>query len=195
MAVSLLFYALLKKKSLWRKNNKVYITLALILICCFLFIMLIASEGMYALALSYGFDFSNRKFMYDIVADLYEWSIFFLGNGFRFTHMYMMDRYERTLKAMNVLHSDVLTMYIDLGFIGSFLWFSYYLLVLPKKLQRHYGCYTSFSYCMLMVYSYICYTVDNVMKYFIFQLFLYMIVLVSISNSSERRKYILSLRQ
>ena len=146
---------------------------------CFFYIMLITSGLLYDLAASYGFDFSNRMGLFSLADGLYEWSLFFPGNGFGST-----GKYIYTLFA-TAIHNDVLVMYIDLGFIGSFLWFFWNIWCLPKIAEKHCGYNVSFVYSLLMSYSYIVYLTDNSTTYFMFQTFMQTILLLSVMKNYE----------
>lgn len=163
------------------RKARVNFTLLAVLCGCFAYVMLISTGALYSLAAEYGFDFSNRIGLFALMSRFYYWSVLFPGNGLGWTGKYFtVGRYSGLLGA-GAAHNDILTMYIDLGFIGSFLWFGWNLLVIPKKLARRYGSHVSFVYSLLMVYSYVVYTTDNSIGYFVFQLFLFSVLAVSMS--------------
>lgn len=158
------------------------IALSCIVLFCFIYIMLLSSGKLYYYAAKIGFDFSNRKYLYDFISRFYRWSITFCGHGLGFTGKYLQSitRTRRGVSIMNMqaIHSDVLKTYIDLGFIGSLAWFGWYIWRIPQKMYMLGGDRAKYVYCLVTFYVYITYMTDNTSSYFIFRVLMYGIFVV-----------------
>lgn len=160
------FYAFLHRRSV----SRIYVSLCAVLAGVFTYIALIAGGLLYDLAAVFGFDFSNRTGIFSFAKQFYEWSVFFPGNGMRYINRFLyagwLDRSRSIGQPLGVMHNDILALYIDLGFIGSVIWFSYHLWLLPRALQRHYGREVILIYAVVMVYYYILCLTDNALIFF-----------------------------
>ncbi|MBQ7544242.1 MAG: hypothetical protein IJT02_04780 [Synergistaceae bacterium] len=184
MIVTMIFYVFIRRKGVFTRDVKVYGTFIAILAACFIYTWFIASDVILELAARYGFDFSNRIGIFGAIRNFYEWSVFFLGHGLYFTRSHFQETYRLGITGLAGLHNDILTTYVDLGFIGSFLWFFYQLWIFPKSLEKHFGHETSFVWCILMVYAYCVYTTDNTQTYSMFQTFIDAILMLQIMKHS-----------
>ena len=72
--------------------------------------------------------------------------------------------------SIRALHNDFLKMYIELGFIGFCLWVFWWLLKMPKILQKRYGIKKVFVCLLLVLYAFVLYTTDNAESYTYFQM-------------------------
>ncbi len=153
------------------------VVLSGIIVSCFLYVMLLSSGRLYYYAAKIGLDFSNRKFLYDFISRFYEWSFTFCGHGLGFTGKYLQSiaHTSRGLAIMNMqaIHSDILKTYIDLGFWGSMLWFSWYIWVVPQKMYVLGGEISKYIYCLVAFYVYMTYATDNTSAYYIFRVLMY----------------------
>ncbi|MCM1135495.1 MAG: O-antigen ligase family protein [Clostridium sp.] len=182
-AVVCVLLLLMKKKSEKIKQLMINTIFIAVFIGCFIYIMLITTGLLYILAEKIGIDFSNRRALFESVKDLYEWSVFFHGNGLGFTGKYLSSIAETTYAyrhgsgAMALVHNDILKTYIDLGFVGSMLWFFWQNWIFPQAIAKRFGQKARFIYCLVIVYAYIIYMTDNTSRYFIFQIVFYSIVM------------------
>jgi hypothetical protein len=130
---------------------------------------------------SLGFNALGRKLMVSQFANMYSFSPIYFGKGLGFTSLYlerikMSMRYRNMKVFASILHNDILRMYIELGFVGFFLWFSYYFITVPRKLFVLYGDFVRKVYCIISIYAVFVYMTDNAMDYFIFQMSLFLCV-------------------
>ena len=188
----IILMAWMRKKSDTVKKVAVNTVLISVSAICMIYVWLIASGLLYTLSEQIGIDFSGRKNLFDSVKDLYQWSVAFQGNGLGFTGKYLSSiagtSYANKLgsEVYTMVHSDILKTYIDLGFIGSMLWFVWQNWKFPRIIAHKFGQDAGVTYCLLTVYTYIIYMTDNTSTYFIFQLVLYSVVMYGCYQSSQR---------
>ena len=91
-------------------------------------------NGLISLIAAYfNINMMGRDSIYRAAANLYSISPFYLGTGFTVASRYM---YDTTGFA---IHSDIVRMYIELGFIPFVGWLWYYLYYIPQKIVLNYG--------------------------------------------------------
>ena len=162
------------------KDFQITLIMLAVLISCMIYVMLISTGALYTLASQYGISFANRQPIYAVMSRYYDWSIGFKGHGLGFTNKYLSLEALRS-NMVAYVHNDILKTYIDLGFIGSIIWFAWYTWKMPVSIMRHFGSDAQSVYCLLTIYAYIVYTTDNTSEYFIFQTVLYSIILYGCS--------------
>lgn len=172
------------------KNFQIGLVMTGVLFFCFAYVMLLSTGALYGIALRYGFDFSNRRFMYSFFDNLYEWKITFLGHGLGSVGKYMTSLVGKAagaqIQGFRQIHNDILKTYIELGFVGSFLWFFWYTWKFPKVIsERIGGGIARYVYCLATVYAFIVYATDNTSEYFIFQTVLYSLILYGCYRETE----------
>lgn len=164
-----------------KKSGKAKIDLAAfgILAACLLYTFCIATGWLRELAVAYNINFMGRLDFYDFFRNYYDLSPLFTGQGYGFvekllevTNSTVSGDVTRLYGVMG-LHSDILRMYIELGFLGSLLYFFYYLKILPDRIQKIGGYDSVRIYFLLTIYAFITYTTDNTISYFIFQMTLF----------------------
>ncbi len=173
---------ILKKKN--KSNEYIINTIFLLaMVFCWIYIYLVGSKKIYILASALGISMRERKNLFNSVSGFYKLSLTYFGRGFGFTEKYLgsiagsKTAYKLGNLWMGQMHNDIMRLYIELGMWGSFLWFLYFLRVVPEKLNKRFGGGAKLCYFLMMVYSYISYTMDNTLDYTIFQLSLYIIVI------------------
>ena len=72
-------------------------------------------------------DMMGRTNIYRNASKLFEISPFYLGLGFGYAAKYMFDTTNFAV------HSDIVRMYIELGFFPFFAWLWYYIYFVPQK--------------------------------------------------------------
>lgn len=177
------------------KNFQINLLMTGVLFSCFAYVALIESGMIYVIASRIGLDLTNRRFLFSFVQRLYEWKITFLGHG-----LGSVGKYFKTVQGTTAgaraggflgVHNDILKTYIELGFVGSFLWFFWYTWWFPMIISQRVGKgIARYVYCLITIYAYIIYATDNTTEYFIFQTVLYSFVLFGCAREkNERRNY------
>ena len=83
------------------------------------------------------------------------------------------------------VHSDILKIYIENGFILFGLWLWYYLIAITKSFAKKINTSTAVLFFTLTIYTFILYFTDNVENYFIYQIFY---ICIPISYAVNQKK-------
>ena len=126
----------------------------------------------------------SRNYYYDVIKGYGELSPLFVGTGRNSVSM-ILTRYHSYLRVGGV-HSDILKMYIENGFLMFIIWLWYYLFMLPRIIMKKFDIKTMGLYICLIVYMFIVYLTDNVENYFIVQT-LFVMIPVSYYLDNRRR--------
>lgn len=111
----------------------------------------------------------GRDQIYDFIQPYYNISITFLGYGFEYTSVLLKNIVQNSpeLKiGVLALHNNILTEYIELGFIGFWAWIFYTWLVQYRWLINHQGEMVSMLFIMCETYIFITYMTDNTLYYY-----------------------------
>jgi hypothetical protein len=185
LAFAFLFYLLMKRCS---DKSKYKICLFLgwcAFAFCFLFIFIL-SDGtiFYEFLEKFGIESMGRNYYYQSIMTYGEFSPTFLGIGRNVITNLLSN--ELSYLRVRGVHSDIIKMYIENGFILFGLWLWYYLVFLFKKYNQKFGINSAVFYFACTIYTFTLYLTDNIEVYFICQL-LYIIVPVCHALKAERR--------
>lgn len=133
-----------------------------------------------------GINTMGRINMWDYISNFFDFNINYPGKGYSFCNLLLERDKVYTFEGhVYALHSDILKMYVEFGFIIFILWLLYNLIFLNKLLHRHYGYeYGNFYWC-ITIYLFILYLTDNAINYFVTQS-IYTLVLI---QCAYRNKY------
>lgn len=146
-----------------------YIGIASVFLC-YLFIFILSNTDIfYTLVSKLGINTMGRTYYYQKIISYSNFSPFFLGLG-RNSVWYIFTSKMPYSAAVGV-HSDIIKMFVENGFIVFGLWCWYYLVNLTKKYKEKYGYKTSLLYFFTIIYSFSLYLTDNTENYFICQIF------------------------
>lgn len=115
-----------------------------------------------------GVNMMGRNYYYDVIKSYGELTPSFVGTGRNSVSM-ILTRYHSYLNVGGV-HSDILKMYVENGFIMFFVWLAYYLFTLPVMIYRKLNIETLGVYVCIIAYTFIIYLTDNVENYYIYQM-------------------------
>ena len=110
----------------------------------------------------------GRKHLYSFMNDYYSFDLSYLGHGYGFSNKFIE---LNTTFSITVLHSDILRMYVELGFIGFFIWIIYYFFVARKHIEKKYNIDIACKFFFMTVYLMILHFTDNTVNYFVTQYF------------------------
>ncbi|MDO5377744.1 MAG: O-antigen ligase family protein, partial [Clostridia bacterium] len=115
-----------------------------------------------------GIGMTGRDKIYRYVQPMYSLSPAFMGLGFQYTVALLRGMRDAGTQQIMVtgLHSDVLTLYIEMGFFGFFAVMGYWLAVLPARLGSRFGLGAHRAALCIQLYLLITYLTDNTMYYF-----------------------------
>ena len=134
-----------------------------------------------------GINTMGRMGLYDMFIEKYDISIGFTGYGMGWTTRLISTWFENGVIDHNFgsLHNDILTMYLEIGFIAFFLWLVTELYLKNRLTGLMYGTHMEILTFVLGLYTYITYFSDNTHFYSCTQTALY---LLPMAFDFERRK-------
>lgn len=134
----------------------------------------------------WGFDINTngRVEMYSRVAETYNFSPFFLGEGLGVVET-LMESYA--VSAFSNLHNDILKFYIELGFLGLLIFLISYGIIFYIA-KRYYNNSKMVFLLIISIYSMILYVTDNVSIYILYTIPLYCIIFAVLTDESDSQK-------
>ena len=169
--VSAIFIILYRKRRNKKQRLILWWGIGGVIIC--MFFVYVIHEGTFTNWLwSHGINPMGRDNLYRYFKDYYDFSIFFWGRGSGFTSKLLtIGSVNGTgVGTLRALHSDILRAFIEYGYIGSILWYSYYLIFLPRHFQNRSEEIKQMLFAVA-IYAFIIYLTDNASNYMLFQSF------------------------
>lgn len=154
---------------------------------CILYVWIIKVGILENIINDIGVNTMGRIYFYKWVSTYAEFKLNFLGVGLGTTSK-LMDVYTKWPVA--TIHSDILRMFVEIGFIGFILWLWYYLIYSYDSIYKLFSTKVAITYFILTMYLYLLHFTDNTVSYFATQ-YVYMIIIISTSNK-ENNKYDIS---
>ena len=160
---------------------------------CLGFVYLVSNESITGWLWNHGINTMGRTNIYRTFRPYYELNPLFYGRGSGFTSklMSIWVGTDQKLGGILALHSDILRAFIEYGFIGSILWYSYYLIILPRRIAKKNERYSEVVF-LIALYAFIVYLTDNTSNYMLFQTF-FMLIPLCAEAIQEKNKLTLSL--
>ena len=142
----------------------------IILVVSYSYVMFIHNSSLIQLASEYNINFMGRLPTYEYVANTYsKFTPKFLGIGFGYIDEILDELVKINFKIDYIpiisLHSDILRMYIGIGFLGFGIWIIYQCYIKTKLLYKHVNLNCAKSYLVFTVYLFILYLTDNTYSY------------------------------
>ena len=163
-----LFYNFILKKFSLSKAS--IIATISVLIVSYAYVMFIHNNVLISLADNYDINFMGRLTTYQFVAEEYsEFSPLYLGIGFGYIDEILDDLVKANYRIGYIpvisLHSDILRMYIGIGFIAFGLWIIYQIRLKTKIIQNKIDCNCAKAYLLYTVFLFVLYLTDNTYSY------------------------------
>lgn len=139
-------------------------------VLCYLYIYIQDnSSGFFALMNSLGVNVMGRNYYFRAAMDMVDFSPMHLGIG----RNVLQEIFNTEFSYLRVggVHSDIIKMYVENGFIMFGIWLWYYLIYLTKEFGKRFGIAEAVMYFSLTIYTFTLYTTDNVEVYFACQIF------------------------
>lgn len=163
-----------------RKIMQNIISISLIALMYF-FVYLVISGIMSVYVYSHGINTMGRMKMWDYVAQYASFSVVYMGKGYSFSNLILEKNSVLTyMGRVYVLHSDVLKIFFDMGFLIFSFWLIYNLLYLPKKIRNKFGFRSGNLTWFVTIYLFILYLTDNCINYYACQTLYVLVILQSI---------------
>lgn len=167
--LAVLFCIVLKRFSENKQYKICLIAGWMVFVFCYLFIYALADGGFfYDLVSIYGINTMGRTYYYQAIMSYAEFTPKFIGIGRNAVTRILTS--ELAYLRVAGVHSDVIKMYVENGFILFGLWLWYYLIHITKFYRREYGIKNAVLYFGIVTYMFTLYLTDNVEIYFICQI-------------------------
>lgn len=179
---------LLFAKNMAGRSRIAFVFLNLAFVFCFVYVAMIKTGVFTSIVNMLGINSMARTDVYDWFADWYTLSPLYAGYGFQYVHRYMEAGGASTLvNAFSYMHNSILQIYIEMGFIGFFVWYGYTILIYPMVTKKLFGSKAFlFFVALLMPYVFML-MVDNVMTYPLYQLSMYTVFAQFLLNSEDEK--------
>lgn len=116
-----------------------------------------------------GIDTMGRSEVYNYIEKYYSISLGFIGYGFEYTTVLLqriMIANPEAKIGVVALHNNILTVYIELGFIGFWAWVIYTWVFQLRWMLDHWGEKVAMLFFLCEMYIYITYMTDNTLYYY-----------------------------
>lgn len=137
----------------------------------------------------FGADFlMGRNYYWSALASKIKFTPIFMGFG----RNSVAALFGGELDYMKVsgVHSDILKMYYEIGFILFGIWLIYYVFIMTKKYKNYFGRESALCYFSLFIYTFVLYITDNTEVYFICIIFSILVpACFGIKEKNKNHKY------
>lgn len=166
-----------------------------------IFIYLVSTDALRELATKYSINFSGRLSYYTFSSNYFDFKPSYMGLGYTYFSRLFLKLYQSGYRIDGYriaagIHSDILLLYIENGFLIFTGWVFYSFSMKISILQKRLGNKVAESCLMMTIYMFILYFTDNTFTYPITQMTLMLIPMV-LSDSYEyvvERSYALGRR-
>lgn len=169
LILAIVFYLVLKRFSK-RTQYKICIIAGWgAFLICYLYIYLLSDGNVfYDYIAKYGINVMGRNYYYKAIMSYAKFSPAFIGIG-RNVVTQLLNTSLSYLRVGGV-HSDIIKMYVENGFIVFGFWLWYYLIYIFKFYNKKYGINSAVLYFGIVIYMFTLYLTDNIEIYFICQI-------------------------
>lgn len=127
---------------------------------CWIWVWLIYSGTFFQLVDTLDIQTMSRTYYYQIVVDNTALSPLFPGMGLNAVSNMLTSMYSYL--GVGGVHSDILKYYAEIGFLGFLAWTWFYLLSLPKMIERRFGDAAAYGYYLVNIFAFVIYFTDNI---------------------------------
>lgn len=177
-AIMLVVCWILKKLSPRAQNGIMKTVLILCVVGAFLYLFIIKENIFMIIMDRFGIDVMGRNILYGYIDKYYKLSPAFIGYGFEYVHMMMLEIAEiggKQFNGMVDIHNDFMRVYIEMGFLGFFAWLMYTLVFQYSRIKSKIGIDTARLFFVCELYIFLTYMTDNTLFYFFTGMILRMI--------------------
>lgn len=153
------------------------------IIALYLYVYIVINGSFFELLETYGISTSGRNYYYKVIRDLCSFSPSYLGLGRNAMAKLFSTKYAY-MRVGNI-HSDILRMYAECGFVVFSLWIVNYFMIFPRLIERSYGSETKRKYLILTFFTFICYLTDNTELYIVTQYFYILVLIYTLNLKKE----------
>lgn len=184
--VCIVIATILKRKSFEMIKNVSVVAGILIMLLGFIYIIITHADIFNQLMSFFNINTMGRNELAEFIKDYYDIDILYPGRGFEFITVLFQSAKYGTLNMAKIgaLHNGYLTVYIEFGFIGFFLWESFWL-IWQMIWIRKYSREVLLTYMILTIYLFITYLTDNTAFYFYTCIVYRLIPMAQVFKNSE----------
>ena len=165
-----IFFALIMGRMRTKSRVRLMRFLAWLLVIASFSYVVITRTGLFdAITQYYDIDTMGRSEVYKYIEKYYTISLGFIGYGFEYTTVILQQIAESNPEAhigVVALHNNILTIYIELGFIGFWAWMLYTWIFQLRWMLNHWGEKVAMLFFFSELYIFITYMTDNTLYYF-----------------------------
>jgi len=175
LAAIVIFLFFLFKKITFKK--KILFSIGfLFIVFIYVYIYSIKYNILFDLASENDINMMSRDIIYKNINYLYDFNINFWGNGWGFAIKFLHSNAEYLLGFfIGGLHNDLLKVFIDLGFVLSVLYYSFFLIIIPRYFYKTNRPLIGYIFFSTQLYLFIIYMTDNAMTYIPCQMAAYLL--------------------
>ncbi len=154
---------------------------------CYGFIWILSNgSAFYEFASRMGVNLMGRNYYYSAIVGLTQFKPSFWGLGRNVVAKLLAT--DLSYLRVGGVHSDILKMFAENGFILFGIWLWYYLIYITKQYQKKFNYQAAVLYFTLNIYTFILYLTDNIEVYFICQVIQIVIPVTYIWNYNLNKK-------
>ena len=184
LIVFVLFYAT-KKTRLFTKKLALISTIGLIIFSYF-WLYLVKENAMQSISENESINFMGRLSLYKLISKEFTLNLSFVGRGLGYIAVWG----EKNLYITNgiALHSGILQMYNENGFIAFFSYLIYKVYFIAKIIRDGENEKNYIIYILIMIYTIICWSTDNVATYYNYLIASNIITLTLLNNFNNMKE-------
>lgn len=172
-------YFVLRNSSKRFEKRQLRLYMGTVFIMTFIYLVFVKYDVINLFAHAIGINTMSRLETWGALKDKYVISPFFMGNGVGFSMYYLKNLrgvyINGALNKVGDVHNDILKSYVDVGLL-FFVFYMWYLFIANLKFFLKKRCVDSaLLYFLLMVYTVFLMFVDNIMRYDLYLLTLFLI--------------------
>ena len=186
------FITLLRNKKTHIKPSIRIITVAAVVVLSG-FVFIIYTGVLEDFLYKYGINTSGRLEYYNYAKNFFYYDVSYLGKGYTYFSKYIEQLWlsEFRLNGHRIaasIHSDILYMYIELGFIMFHIWLIYNFYIKTYMLKKSIGNRVMKCYLLLTVYMFTLYLTDNTFTYSNVQMAYFLVPLIVERSEKEYQR-------
>lgn len=159
-------------------------------VACLIYVSFSASDLLIELLGKYGISMMGRNIIFSYFRQFCDFSPSYLGRGVGFVgkqFTFTTARELYNMASIRALHNDFFKVYLQIGFAGFIAWAFYWLSYIPKFIARKFGVNSGYIALMVIVYSFIIYTTDNMEGNYNYQLVLSMLLTTTCLTAYKKK--------
>lgn len=158
------YYILICKLGDQKKYRLCKITGYIGMLLCILYIYILSNDNLfYDFFDTHKINLMGRNYFYDYIMSLTKFSPCFLGYGLGSVKAFMSSKFI----FFSDVHSDLIKMYTEIGFVLYIIWLWYYLIHISVFLKKKYGKKAAVFNFVITIYTFVLFVTDNTESYYI----------------------------